>query len=184
MAGYDGECNIVGRSGTPCNNVGGDNNVRVMEFHTTGSQVATVVFGSTDVAAPADLYIPGTPDVRQYSYQKFLQLDMDSGAYATDLTFYTDGTNSLGVDVWVGLADADTAHIVPSSVDSPPLLNGVAMVDAFSYTAGSPLDIDAGDGLYTSGPIGKFVVLVAESVLATSVGLKVGENIIFGWNEV
>lgn len=145
--------------------------------------MTTVVFGSDDALAPDDLFIPGTPEVRQYSYQKFLQLDMDSGNYATDLTFYTDGANSLGIPVWVGTADSDTAHVVPSDDDNPPLLNGVAMTDAFSYTAGSPLDLDTGTGLYTSGAIGKFVVLVAEAVTATTEGLKVGENIIFGWNE-
>lgn len=157
--------------------------MRVMEYHTTGSQVATVVFGREDTAAPAAIFLPGTPDVRQYSYQKYLRLDMNSGNYATDLTFYTDGSNSMGVPIWVGTSTSDAAHIVPSSTDTPPLLNGVAMVDAFSYTAGSPLDLDTGDGFYTSGAVGLYVVLVCECDTSDTVGLKVGENIIFGWNE-
>lgn len=155
----------------------------VKEWHTTGSTIATVVFGREDTAAPAALFLPGTPDIRQYSYQKFLRLNMDSGSYATDITFYTDGTNSMGVPVWVGTADSDTAHVVPSSLDNPPLLNGVAMVDAFTYTVASPLSLTMGTGVYTSGDIGKFVVLVCECDTSDTVGLKVGENIFFGWNE-
>jgi hypothetical protein len=154
-----------------------------MEFHTTGEEVSTVIFGRTDAANPGDLLLPGTGTTRQYSYQKFIRLNMDSGNYATELRFSTAGIGAMGVTIWVGTTTSDAAHIVPSSADSPPLLDGVAMVDASTYTYGSPLDLDTGDGLYTSGDIGKFVVLVCECDESDTVGLKVGGNLIFRWRE-
>jgi hypothetical protein len=158
--------------------------MNIREYHAADDVVVTTVsFGETDATTPS-MYLPGVEHAR-YSMQKYLRMEMTTETYAAALRVYSDGSNGLGtgVKIWAGTADSFTAPVIPSTTDDPPLLNGVAMVDFFSYTSGAPLSLDSTD-IYTSGAIGKYLVLVAEIESTASVGLKVGENIIFTWESV
>jgi hypothetical protein len=79
-----------------------------------------------------------------------------------------------GINVWVKAQNSYSQPITPTDVSDMALLS--------SYSQGSPLELDTTDSYPTNNAdIGKYVVLVAELDRGTSVGLKVGQDIIFEW---
>jgi hypothetical protein len=88
--------------------------------------------------------------------------------------------------LWAKTASAYTTPAIPSTSDDPPRLSGVDMVDAFSYTSASPLDMDAlNAGPFTStGYKGDYLVLVFEVETTASQGVKTAETLTLAWDEV
>ena len=126
----------------------------------------------------------------EYSMQKWLRMNVTGGSYTqiTNPVFYTDGGNGFGTGckLWAKTAAAYATPAIPTTTDDPPHLSGVDMVDAFSYTSGSPLDLDAlNAGPFTStGPKGDYLVLVFEVEPGASQGLRTGETITIAFDEI
>ena len=140
---------------------------------------------TVDLADPIPVPSSGTA----YSMQKWLRMNV-SGTYTqiSSPRFYTDGGNGFGsgCKMWVKTAAAYATPAIPSTSDDPPHLSGVGMVDAFSYTSGSPLALDAlNAGPFTgSGYKGDYAVLVYEVEPGTGQGVKTAETITVAWQEI
>ena len=157
--------------------------MEVKERHSAGiSTVTQIDFGDTDDTT-GGMYLPGVSN-NAYSFQKWLRLSVTTENLAASPAVYSDGSNDFGtgIKIWAAAADSFTSPIEPSTADDPPKLDGVPMVDFFTYTVGSPLQLDDGIAV-SSGEFGKWLVLVAEVENTASTGLKVGEDIIFQWIE-
>jgi hypothetical protein len=134
------------------------------------------------------LVVPGAGTA--YSYQKFLRFYVSGGTYTqiSNLRLYTDGSNGFGTGckLWVKTAAAYATPAIPSTSNDPPQLSGVNMVDAFTYTSGSPLDLDAlNAGPFTgNGYKGDYAVLVYEVEPTASQGLKPAETITIAFDEI
>jgi hypothetical protein len=128
-----------------------------------------------------------------YSMQKWLRLRVTAGPFTqiSNIRAYTDGANGYGtgIELFAKTAANYATPAVPSTSDDPPHLSGVDMVDAFSYTIGSPLDMDA----LNAGPfdstglpkyIGDHMVLVMKVASTASQGLKTAETITIAFDEI
>jgi hypothetical protein len=71
--------------------------------------------------------------------------------------------------------------VVPGETYDPPQLNGADMVDLFSYTSASPLDLDSDPVYTTQGDIGKYLVLVCEAETDVTIGVKSGDSLTIAW---
>lgn len=135
----------------------------------------------------------------EYSYAKILRLRDNGDDYTqiSNLRCYTDGGAFSGAKAWAATDSVYTAPYIPTVTNDPPLwsTDGAAgspqttMVDLFSYTSGSPLDMDAFDaGPFTPGSpaefIGDFLVLVAEVEIGASQGVVTAETLTFAFDEI
>ena len=140
----------------------------------------------------------------EYSYAKILRLQDLGDLYTqiSNIRCYTDGAGfQLGsptaAKVWATTDSVYTAPYVPTETNDPPLWSSdgaagspqVTMVDLFTYTSGSPLDMDA----YFAGPftpgspaeyIGDFLVMVGEIEVGGTQGLLTAETLTFAWDEI
>jgi hypothetical protein len=137
------------------------------------------------------LVVPGSGTA--YSMQKWLRMHVAGGTFTqiSNLRMYTDGANGYGtgVKLWAKCAANYATPAIPSTSNDPPQLSGANMVDAFSYTSGSPLDMDdlnAGpfDNSGVPKDIGNYLVLVAEVEPTATQGLKAAATITIAFDEI
>lgn len=128
-----------------------------------------------------------------YSYEKWLRLYVSGGTYTqiSDLRMATDGSSGYGtgIKLWVLPIGAYATPVTPNVAQDPPQHGATPLVDAFSYTTGSPLDIDA----INTGPfdstgvpkvIGDYMIFVMEVEVGAAQGVKSAETLSFFWNEI
>lgn len=137
------------------------------------------------------MVVPGSGTA--YSYQKWLRLHISAGTFTqvSNLRFYTDGASGYGagVKLWAKTIGSFATPAVPSTSNDPPQLSAADMIDAFTFTSGSPYDMDdlnAGPFDSTGLPkdIGNYLVLVGEVEPGTAQGLKTAETLTFAWDEI
>lgn len=160
----------------------------------TDKTSATIRFKKADNAT-VDLNNPLVvpTSATEYSYQKWLRLHVASGTFTqiSNLRAFTDGSSGYGtgVKLWFLPVGTYATPAIPSTAQDPPQYSATPMVNAFSYTSGSPLDIDA----INTGPfdstglpkdIGDYVVAVMEIEVGASQGVKPAEGISFVWDEI
>lgn len=141
----------------------------------------------------------------EYSFAKVLRLRDNGDLYTqiSNVRAYTDGAGfdvgspSTTVKVWATTDSVYTVPYVPTETNDPPLWSSdgatgspqTTMVDLFTYTSGSPLDMDA----YFAGPftpgspsefIGDFFIAVAEVEVGAVQGLLTAETLTFAWDEI
>lgn len=129
----------------------------------------------------------------EYSFPKYLRMRITAGTFTevSNLRCYTDGSSGYGtgIKLWFRPTDTYVQPAIPSTAQDPPQIAGGAMVDAFTYTSGSPLDIDA----INTGPfdstalpksIGDYVVSVLEVEIGATQGVKSAEAITMLWDEI
>lgn len=129
----------------------------------------------------------------EYSYEKWLRLHISAGSFTqvSNLRAYTDGSSGYGtgIKLWVLPRGAYVTPVIPSTSNDPPQHSAVALVNAFSYTSGSPLDLDA----INTGPfdstglpkdIGDYAVFVMEVETGATQGVKTAESLVFSWDEI
>jgi hypothetical protein len=133
------------------------------------------------------------------SFQKWLRLRIDGGSFTqiSNLRAYTDGVNTFGTGVMlyaIGVGPTYVQPDEPSGAVAPPQFPStgsptVAMVDIFTYTSGSPLDLDA----ITAGPfvngspteyIGDFIVMVMQIASTAAQGVLTAETLTFAYDEI
>ena len=129
---------------------------------------------------------------RTYTYEKWHRLYISAGTYTQidNLRAYTDGGNGYGTGIllWAGVIGAYATPVVPSVAASPPTHAGMTFANAFSYTTGSPLNMDGINvGPYDSTGIpkyiGDFIVSVMEIGTTASQGVKSAEPISWSFDE-
>lgn len=171
--------------------------ILVRELNTAG-QVATDKSSGTirpkrsddaNVGFDYPMVVPASG--REYSYEKVLRLYLVSGDFTTvsNLRMHTDGASGFGTDrkLWVLSAASFSAPVIPSNANSPPQHASTPLVDAFTYTAASPLSIDT----FNTGPfdatglpkyIGDYIILVAEAGSAAPPGVTSSETLTFTYD--
>ena len=156
----------------------------------TDKTSGTIRFKLTDNATVDlvdPLSVPGSGT--SYSMQKWLRMNV-SGTYTqiSNPRLYTDGANGFGTGckLWIKTAAAFATPAIPSASDDPPHLSGVDMVDAFTYTVVSSLDMDAlNAGPFTgSGYKGDYAVLVFEVEPSATQGLRSAETLTLAFDEI
>lgn len=128
-----------------------------------------------------------------YSYEKWLRMHISAGSFTqvSNLRCYTDGANGYGsgIKLWFLPLGTFATPVVPSTSNDPPQHSATPLVNAFSYTSGAPLDIDA----INTGPfdstgvpkdIGDYVIAVMEVETGASQGVKTAETLTFAWDEI
>lgn len=166
----------------------------------TAKTSGTVRFKNADDAT-ADLNNPLVvpSSLREYSYEKWLRLEVTGGSYTqiSNLRAYTDGANGFGsgIKVWYGTAASYLQPSIPDENNDPPEFSAggspqVSMSDLFGATSGSPIDLDA----LNTGPfggsspqfdeIGDYLVLVMEVETTASNGLLTAETLTFAFDEI
>ena len=160
----------------------------------TDKTSGTVRFKKADNAT-VDLVNPLVvpTSLTEYSYEKWLRLHVASGTYTqvSNLRSYTDGSSGYGtgIKLWFLPLGAYTTPVIPSTSNDPPQHSATPFVNAFGYTSGAPLDIDA----INTGPfdstgvpkdIGDYVIAVMEVETGASQGVKTAETITFAWDEI
>lgn len=118
-----------------------------------------------------------------WSYQKWLRGDISVGPAGsiTNWKFYTDGTQSnTGVTMY-----AKTTN--PTAFATPALETAsTGYTDAFTYTSGSPKQLDVGNaGPYSAtGDFGDYLKLaMAITSSVTAPGTLTSETLTFSWDE-
>lgn len=113
-----------------------------------------------------------------WSFQKWLILNF-AGSYtqATNLRVYTDGSSGLGtgINLW---AKKVTSYATPALETA-----STGYANAFTYTEGAPLVLDAGPVTGT-GQKGDHLVLAAEVQDTAAGGLTPSETLTFAWDEI
>lgn len=137
------------------------------------------------------LVVPTT--LTEYSYPKYLRMRITAGTFTevSNLRVYTDGASGYGTGVllWFRPTGTYVTPAIPSTAQDPPQIAGGAMVNAFTYTSGAPLNISTiNAGPYTSAAlpkdIGDYCVSVLQVTTAASQGVKSAESVTFLWDEV
>ena len=148
----------------------------------TGSTIRFKLADNANVDTNNPLTIPSSGSYKTKSYSKHIRLYCATApdTQIDNLRFYSDGTNNLcaSVDVY--------ASNIGIRFDGNATGAAVTANDLFSYTSGSPMDVDA---IHTSavtatgfcGDIIKMQMLVASD--ATS-GAKPSETIMFAYDEI
>lgn len=129
----------------------------------------------------------------EYSYEKAIRLYISAGTFTqvSNLRLYTDGASGYGtgIKLWALPLAAYATPAIPSTSNDPPQHSATPFVDAFTYTSGSPLDIDA----LNTGPfdstgvpkaIGDYCYLCMEVETTASQGVKAAEAIVCAWDEI
>lgn len=161
----------------------------------TDKTSGTVRFKNADdalVNTNNPLVVPdaGSPSVFEYSFQKWLKLEITGGSFTQveNIQAYMDGANGFGtgVSLYGAIGTQFVAPVVPSESASPPQFGGVSMVDMFTYTSGSRLDMDAGDpGPHTAnGDIGDYLVMVMAVEATASAGTTPSETLTITYDEI
>lgn len=129
----------------------------------------------------------------EYSYEKWLRLHISAGTFTqvSNLRVYTDGASGYGtgIKLWVLPIATYATPVIPSTSNDPPQHSAVSFVNAFTYTSGSPLDLDA----LNTGPfdstgvpkdIGDYSMWVMEVETTATQGVKTAESLTFSWDEI
>lgn len=146
----------------------------------TDKTTGTVRFKNADdanVDTNDPMVIP--PSGTDYSYEKWLRFNVDSGTYTSisNVEMYSDGGNGLGTGV-VAYAKTAAAYATPAHATST-----TGYTSVFSYTSGSPLVVGAGP--YTStGDKGNYVVMILTVADTASPGVTANETITWAWDEI
>lgn len=131
--------------------------------------------------------------LREYSFEKFLRLRITGTAPDTEITdveFYMDGSKGWEalVKLWGQSVAAFTTPAVPAESNDPPEIpvggTPVAAIDAFVWTAGSPLALGAGPFSTINTDIGNYVDLVMEVEIAATQGTLAQETLTFEYDEI
>jgi hypothetical protein len=166
----------------------------------TNKTSGTVRFKNADNAT-VDLNNPMVKPTSNFdsSFQKYLRLRIDdAGGFSqiSNLRAYSDGGNGLGtgVSLYVIATGSYVAPADPGGTVSPPQYPETgspqtAMVSFFTYTSGSPLDLDAiNAGPFTNGSptewIGDFMVGVLQIDNTCSAGITPSETATFAYDEI
>ena len=131
---------------------------------------------------------------QNYSMEKVLRLHIGGtgpDVQIEDLEFYMDGANGFGtgVKLWASNESAYTQPGIPDNANDPPegpvgASPEAAMVDAFSYTSGSPLSLGAGPYSSINTDMGDYLYLVMEAESTATQGATPSETATFGYNEI
>lgn len=186
-------------------------NITIMELNgaapgtPTDKTSGTVRFKNADDAT-VDLNNPLVVPTSntEYSFLKVLRLRDNGDLYTqiSNIRAYTDGVGfQLGspttAKAWAATDSVYTAPYAPTETNDPPQYSSdgaagspqTTMVDLFTYTSGSPLDMDA----YFAGPftpgspsefIGDFMYLCCEIEVGATQGLLTAETLTFSWDEI
>jgi len=121
------------------------------------------------------LVVPGAGSI--FSFQKYLRLNFQ-GTFTdvSNLIYYTDGSNGYGTGVLLWAKSL-------AAYSTPVLETGSGTyLDAFSYTAGSPLNL--GTGPFTGlGDQGNYLQQAMEVLSTATQGALTPEVQTFGWDE-
>ena len=155
----------------------------------TSGTVRMKMADDATVDANNPLIIPATN--QNYTYEKWLRLYIGVTGPDTSITnpkVYMDGSNDYGtgVKLWVILDGAHSTPVSPSIANDPPEHDAVAMTNAFTYTSGAPLAIDATNaGPYsgTSINIADHVIFVMEAEAGATQGSLSAETCTFVYDE-
>ena len=129
----------------------------------------------------------------EYSYQKWLRPHVSAGTFTqiSNVRIYTDGVNNYGtgIKLWWLAAATYVTPIIPSTANDPPQHSATPMVNAFSYTSGSPLDMDdLNTGPFDSTGLpkdfGNYLISVMEVEIGASQGVKSSELFSLSWDEL
>lgn len=129
----------------------------------------------------------------EYSYEKWLRLYISAGSFTqvSNLRCYTDGSSGYGtgIKLWVLPQSTYATPAIPSTSNDPPQRSAVSFVNAFAYTSGSPLDLDAlnpgpFDSTGVPKAIGDYAVFVMEVETGATQGVKTAESLVFSWDEI
>lgn len=128
-----------------------------------------------------------------YSYEKWLRMYVSAGTYTqiSNLRMATDGSSGYGtgIKLWALPIGVYATPVIPNVAQDPPQHSATPFVDAFTYTTGSPLDIDT----INTGPfdstgvpknIGDYVMLVMEVEVGAAQGVKSAETLSWIWDEI
>lgn len=146
----------------------------------TDKTSGTVRFKNADnatVDTSNPMVIP--PSGTDYSYEKWLRFNVDSGTYTeiTNVEMYSDGGNGLGTGV-NAYAKTVAAYSTPAEATAT-----TGYTSVFSYTSGSPLVVGAGP--YTStGDKGNYVVMMLTVDDTATAGVTSSETITWAWDEI
>lgn len=146
----------------------------------TDKTSGTIRFKNADDSA-VDLNNPMVkpPSGTDYSFEKWLRLNVTGGTYTqiTDIVAYMDGSSGLGTGVGL-YAKAVASYATPAEATSAS-----GYTDAFTYTSGSPLSLGAGP--YTStGEKGDHLVMMLTVASTASGGLTPSETLTVAWSEI
>lgn len=129
----------------------------------------------------------------EYSYEKWLRMHISAGTFTqvSNLRCYTDGSSGYGtgIKLWFLPIAAYATPAIPSTSNDPPQHSATPFVNAFTYTSGSPLDMDdlnTGPFDSTGVPkdIGNYLIAVMEVETGASQGVKTAESLTFSWDEI
>lgn len=146
----------------------------------TDKTSGTVRFKNADnatVDTSNPMVIP--PSGTDYSFEKWLRFNVDSGTYTeiTNVEMYSDGSNGLGTGV-AAYAKTVAAYATPAEATAT-----TGYTDVFTYTSGSPLTVGAGP--YTStGDKGNYVVMILTVDNTATAGVTSSETITWAWDEI
>jgi hypothetical protein len=160
-----------------------------------GSSGGTIRFKNADNATvdtndPLVVPASGSPSLFEYSYEKWIKLEITGGTYTQvdNIQAYSDGSNGAGtgVNIWYAIGTQFVAPSIPSESASPPQFGGTSMTDFFSSSSGSRIDMDAGDpGPHTTdGHIGDFLVMVMGVEGTASAGTTTAETLTITYDEI
>ncbi len=159
--------------------------VQIVEINTAGATPTdktggTVRFKRADNST-VDLVdpIPKPAAGSNWSFQKFLQMNVTGGAYTqiTGVKAYTDGAGGFGagINLW---AQAVAAYATPALETA-----STGYANAFTYTSGAPLSLGAGPFSGT-GLKGDLIKLAMEVTSAADGGLTPSETLTLAWDEI
>ena len=159
--------------------------VQIAELNTAGATVTdktggTVRYKKADNST-VDLIdpIPKPAAGSEWSYQKYLQLNVTGGSYTqiSGLKAYTDGSGGFGagINLW---AQAVGAYATPALETA-----NTGYANAFTYTSGAPLSLGAGPYSGT-GLKGSLLKMAMEVTSAASGGLTPSESLTLSWDEI
>ena len=162
----------------------------------TDKTSGTVRFKNADnatVDTANRLIIPATSTSQEYSFQKWIRLEITvvPDVDIDNLRAYSDGSNNFstgpGVKAWYAVRSTYATPVIPTETDDPPKGPGstVNMVDFFTGISTAPIDIDGGlSGPYsTAGDIGDWLTLVMEVESSATQGTLTAETLTFAFDE-
>lgn len=153
----------TGAGGTPTDKTSG-----TIRFKTADN--ATV-----DLVAPITKPGAGT----NYSYEKWLRLNVSGGTYTqiTNVKWYSDGSNGMGTGIGL-YAKAVASFATPALATAT-----TGYADFFTYTSGSPLSLGAGP-FTSTGEKGDHAVMMCTVASTASGGLTPTEVGTLSWDEI